>query len=147
MKINLFYDDIKYRIKNRQKIKKLVIKVIRNEKKIPGDLNFIFTGDDSIRKINKEFLKRDNFTDVIAFDYCEGNLINGEIYISVDTVKDNATNYKVSLECEIVRVVVHGTLHLCGYKDKEVEERNKMRLMEDKWINDYYGTGKNGIQI
>lgn len=147
MKIRLFYDDIKYRIKNRQKIKELVIKVIRNEEKIPGDLNFIFTSDDSIRKINKEFLKRDNFTDVIAFDYCEGKVINGEIYISVDTVKDNATNYEVSLESEIVRVVVHGTLHLCGYKDKEAEERDKMRLMEDRWIKDYYGTGKNGIQI
>ena len=72
MKINLFYDEVKYRLRNVRKLKELIIKVIRNENMIPGDLNFIITGDNNIREINKEFLKRDNFTDVIAFDYGTG---------------------------------------------------------------------------
>ena len=134
MKIKIFYDDVKYRLENVKKIKELIIKVIRNEKKIPGDLNFIITDDDNIRKINKEFLKRDNFTDVIAFDYGLGNKINGEVYISIDTVKFNANNYKVSLNNEILRVIIHGTLHLCGYRDKTDEEKMEMHGLEEKWM-------------
>ena len=134
MKINIFYDDVKYRLENVKKIKELVIKVIRNEKKIPGDLNFIITNDGNIRKINKEFLKRDIFTDVIAFDYGLDDKVNGEVYISIDTVKLNANNYKVSLKSEILRVIIHGTLHLCGYCDKTDEEKVEMHRLEERWI-------------
>ena len=137
MKINLFYDEVKYRLRNVRKLKELIIKVIRNENMIPGDLNFIITGDNNIREINKEFLKRDNFTDVIAFDYGTGNKVDGEVYISVDTVKINANNYKVSLNSELLRVIIHGTLHLCGYRDKEDEEKEIMHKMEEKWLGIY----------
>jgi len=137
LKINLFYDEVKYRLRNVRKLKELIIKVIRNENMIPGDLNFIITGDNNIREINKEFLKRDNFTDVIAFDYGTGNKVDGEVYISVDTVKINANNYKVSLNSELLRVIIHGTLHLCGYRDKEDEEKEIMHKMEEKWLGIY----------
>ncbi len=137
MKINLFYDEVKYRLRNVRKLKELIIKVIRNENMVPGDLNFIITGDNNIREINKEFLKRDNFTDVIAFDYGTGNKVDGEVYISIDTVRINANNYKVSLNSELLRVIIHGTLHLCGYRDKEDEQKKVMRKMEEKWLGIY----------
>lgn len=137
MKIKVFYDELNYRIPEIKEIKRLIEKVIRNENKIPGDLNFIITGDNELKEINIEFLKQDHFTDVIAFDYCKKNVINGEVYISIDTVKINAHNYKISLKEELLRVLIHGTLHLCGYKDKKRDEKELMKNMEDKWINEF----------
>ena len=134
MKINIFYDEVKYRLENAGEIQELIIKVIRSEKRIPGDLNFVLTSDGNIRELNKEFLKRDNFTDVIAFDYVKDYTINGEVYISLDTVKFNANNYKVSLKSELLRVMIHGTLHLCGYQDKTDEEKQEMHKQEEKWM-------------
>jgi len=139
LRIKIFYDDTKYRIRKVKEKKQLIIKVIRKEKKIPGDLNFIYTNDENIRIINKEFLKRDNFTDVIAFDYSVKKIVSGEIYISVDTVKINSNNYEVSLHREILRVMIHGTLHLCGYDDKNDRERSVMRELEDFWLYEYFG--------
>lgn len=145
MKIKIFYDEVKFRLRFSNKIKKLIEKVIREEKKTPGDLSFIFTSDKNIIIINREFLKHDYFTDVIAFSDNDGIIINGEIYISVDTVRNNAINYKVSLKDEIVRVMIHGTLHLCGYSDNGREGKLIMRMKENNWLNIEKG-GKYGIQ-
>jgi probable rRNA maturation factor len=137
LKINVFYDDIKYRLTNKKRIKEIIEKVIREEKKLLDDLNFVFTDDKSILNINKEFLKNNYYTDVIAFSYGENKRINGEIYISIETVRKNAYNYKVSFSNEILRVMIHGTLHLCGYDDKTDREREIMRKKEDFWIEKY----------
>jgi probable rRNA maturation factor len=137
LKISIFYDNINYRIKESRKILKLIEKVIRKENKIPGDLSFIITTDSELLKINKEFLKRDTLTDVIAFDYSDKDKINGEIYISKEKVQRNALNYKISLKKEILRVLVHGTLHLCGYDDNSNKERDKMRDKENFWIEKF----------
>ena len=135
MSIRIFYDDIEFRIRGWKKVAKTIEKVIRNEKKIPGDLNFIFTTDKELIKINREFLKHNYFTDVIAFENNDEKIINGEIYLSIDTVKRNAYNYKVSLKEEVIRVMIHGTLHLCGYKDIKKDDREKMNRKENKWLN------------
>jgi probable rRNA maturation factor len=137
LKINIFYDDIKYRLTSKKGIKELIEKVIREEKKLLDDLNFVFTDDKSILSINREFLKNNYYTDVIAFSYGENKRINGEIYISIETVRKNAYNYKVSFSNEILRVMIHGTLHLCGYDDKTESERAIMRKKEDFWIEKY----------
>ena len=134
LKIKFFYDRINYRIKRSKEVRNLIEKVIRKANKVPGDLNFIITNDKIVRKLNIEYLDHNYFTDVIAFDYSENVVLNGEVYISIDTVKKNAVKYKVSLNSEIIRVIIHGTLHLCGIDDKSSEEKNIMRELEDKWI-------------
>ena len=138
MKINIFYDQIKYRLRRSKKVKELIIKVIRNEKKIPGDLNFVFTNDNFVREINRKFLNDDYYTDVITFDNSEGNNISGEIYISVDTVRINAKKYRSTLRDEIIRVMIHGTLHLCGYDDKEEEEKRNMFERGEIYVNEIF---------
>ena len=139
MKIRIFYDRVSYRIKRSKEIKSLVEKVIRGENRIPGDLNFIVTGDKRIRKLNNEFLGHNYFTDVIAFNYSENEIVNGEVYMSIDTVRKNAVNYEVSLNKEVLRVMIHGTLHLCGLNDRTEKERVFMRKLEDRWIEELLG--------
>ncbi len=134
MKILFFYDEISFRLRKSAPLKELISEVIRGEGKTPGDLIFILTGDAKILTVNREFLKHDYFTDVITFDYCSGNTVNGEVYISIDTVRGNANNYNVSFKQELTRVVIHAVLHLCGYDDKSDDDRRIMRMREDYWL-------------
>jgi probable rRNA maturation factor len=134
LKTRIFYDGIKFRLSNSKKILQLIEKVIRAYRKPSGKLSFIFMDDKSLIRINREFLKHNYFTDVIAFNYGDENSIDGEIYLSIETIKENALNYKVSLKEEVLRVMIHGTLHLCGFNDSTEEERNEMKAMEERWI-------------
>lgn len=144
MKIRFFYDGVKFRLRSGKIIKDIIKKIILKEKKIPGDLFFIITGNKRILEINREFLKHNYFTDVISFSEHNGNVINGEIYISIDTVRENANNYKVSLKEEIARVIIHGTLHACGYNDDSVKRKNKMTRLENLWLKELK-RAKNGL--
>jgi probable rRNA maturation factor len=134
LSIRIYYDEIDFRLKGWRKIQRIVREVIVKEKKISGDLRFIITDDESLKKINVEFLEHDYYTDVITFNYNEGDVINGEVYISLDRVRENAQNYNVSLKSELSRVLVHGVLHLVGYDDKTAKGRKEMRGLEDYWI-------------
>jgi len=97
-----------------------------------GDINYIFVDDEEILRINREFIHHDYYTDHIGFDYSEANIIIGDIYISLDTVKSNAEKFKVSYDQELHRVIIHGVLHLCGIDDKGPGEREVMEEAENR---------------
>jgi probable rRNA maturation factor len=137
LNIKIFYDGVEYRLRSWGRIKNLVEKVITKENRVSGDLNFIMTNDKTLKEMNFRYLKHNYNTDVISFGWGEGKTVEGEIYISVDTVKRNAHNYKVSYINEFVRVIIHGTLHLCGYNDVSPTDKIEMRRMEDFWLDRY----------
>jgi rRNA maturation RNase YbeY len=106
--------------------------VIVSEDKKEGEINYIFCDDEYLHKINLEYLNHDTLTDIISFDYSMGNELNGDIFVSIERVNDNANDFEVSFENELKRVLVHGLLHYCGYKDKSVEDEALMRSKEDE---------------
>lgn len=135
MSIRLYYDEISFRYRGWKKIRNLIQEIISAADMKPGDISIIITNDVKLRIINIEFLEHDYFTDVITFNYNEGKKVNGEIYISLDTVRENSQNYKISLQKELNRVVIHGILHLLGWDDQNEIQKAKMRTLEDKWLN------------
>ena len=96
-----------------------------------SDINIIFTNDEFLLEMNQKFLKHDFYTDILTFDYSKDEIISGDIYISIDRVKENSYSYDVSFNDELKRVIIHGILHLCGYKDNSETERTVMRNLED----------------
>lgn len=108
--------------------------VISSEKKIAGELNYIFCDDAYLHKINVDFLDHDTFTDIISFDYTQGNVVSGDMYISVERVEENAQDFNCSFRDELSRVMVHGILHYCGYKDKTTEDAKLMRNKENTYL-------------
>jgi rRNA maturation RNase YbeY len=106
--------------------------VISSEKKKEGDINYIFCDDEYLHKLNVEYLDHDTLTDVISFDYSLGNEISGDCFISVERVVDNAKDFNVGFDEELRRVLVHGLLHYCGYKDKSEADEGLMRKKEDE---------------
>ena len=123
---------------NRTSLKAFIEKAIKKEGLHIETLQYIFCSDKFLLDINKSYLQHDYYTDIISFDLSEtkGKLI-GEVYISIDRVKDNAKTHKTALKEELLRVIFHGALHFCGYKDKKPADIKKMRSQEDKWLKSY----------
>ena len=129
--INFNYET-EFTIENEDAISNWISNVIKSEDKKEGEINYIFCDDEYLLQINQEHLQHDYYTDIISFDYTVGNEINGDMFISIDRVKDNAIEYNVSFEEELRRVLAHGILHYCGYKDKSEAEELLMRSKEDE---------------
>ena len=134
MNIRNYYENVKFRIRKTREIKELLYKVIREENMVPGDLLFILADDTTVLEVNREFLKHDYYTDVISFNNSVGDTVNGEIYISIDTVKRNAREYGCRIIEETVRVMIHGVLHLCGYEDTGEEDRIRMFERQEMFL-------------
>ena len=132
--IRFYTEDIKFNLPHKQEVKKWLQTVILSEGKKTGEVSVIFCSDDYLLKINRQYLQHDYYTDIITFDYTEGETLGGDLFISVDTVRANADEYRQSFEQELRRVMVHGVLHLCGYDDATDEEQAVMRRMEDKYL-------------
>ena len=127
-------------LRERNRLKLFIENLFMAEKKKLGNLSFIFCSDEHLLSINKDFLKHDFYTDVITFDLSSSkNETEGEVYLSVDRIKDNANKLGVSFKEELHRVFFHGALHLCGYKDKSKTDQQQMRLAENKYLKLYFG--------
>jgi rRNA maturation RNase YbeY len=133
--INLFFEDVE--IPNLQALILIdwLSTVCIEEGKLLDEVNLIFCSDEYLLKMNLEYLQHDYYTDIISFDYCEANRILGDLFISKDRVLDNADQNNVTFDLELQRVIVHGVLHLCGYKDKSEEEEKLMRTKEDYYLS------------
>lgn len=118
-------------------LKRFAKELVNDENKVLKDLSFVFTDDEYLLEVNKQYLDHDYYTDVITFDYSVFPLVSGDIMISLDRVKDNADSLGLNFELEFYRVVFHGLLHLCGYKDKQKEDVALMRSKEDFYINKF----------
>ena len=126
-------------LRERSRLKEFLPSIFKKEKKHLGEIQYVFCSDDYLLGINKQYLDHDYYTDIITFDLSEpGEPINAEIYISVDRVRDNARSFGTSLKKELHRVIFHGALHLCGYRDKNTQEEQLMRKMEDQYLALYF---------
>lgn len=128
-------EDTKYQIREVTKIKQVVSQLVENEQFTLGLLNLIICSDSYILQVNRDYLDHDYYTDIITFDNAEKRRhIEGDLFISIDTVRTNAKLFGVKLQDELKRVILHGVLHLCGYNDKTDEEKKLMRLKENEYL-------------
>lgn len=134
MRVSFHYDIEKFRLRESRIIKKILNRIVSDARLRTGIIDIIMTTDEKLHGINKEFLGHDYYTDVIAFNYNKGNTVNGEIYISVDRVRQNSKELNVTFRSEIRRVIFHGLLHLCGYDDRDDGGKKMMSEMEEIYL-------------
>jgi len=132
--INFQSESIKFKLKNKTLLKKWIGLIIEKKKRKTGDITFVFCADEYLLTINKQYLNHDTYTDIITFDYSKGNVkqpVNGDIFISIERVSENASIYSKSFENELHRVIIHGILHLLGYTDKTKMAKKEMTEQEN----------------
>lgn len=132
--VNFSYADVRFAFSNKNLLKQTILAIFEQEGKYLQSAQFIFCSDEYLLNMNKQFLEHDFYTDIITFDLSEGEEIIGEIYISIDRVVDNAVKLELPWDTELQRVIFHGTLHLCGYKDKTKREISIMRDQEEYYL-------------
>jgi probable rRNA maturation factor len=135
MPIRFFYEETNYKIPFPRKTVHWITEVIRLEKRRISSVNYIFCSDRYLLKLNREFLNHDTLTDIITFDESAGKLISGEIYISVERIKENSVKFGSSFNDELHRVMIHGILHSIGYRDKKPKEISVMRKKEEAYLS------------
>lgn len=135
-RVNFFCQDIDFSLKNPRKTKSWILQSIRSEKALCRELNFIFCSDNYLLEINQHYLNHDYFTDIVTFDNSEEEgCLEGDIYISIDRVEENAKTVSTDFDSELHRVMIHGVLHLLGFSDKTKAEKQTMRKKEDAYLS------------
>lgn len=133
--IDFFCEDVPFPSINTEKVSVWIEKCIGDHHFIPGNISIIFCSDEYLYEMNNKYLSHNYYTDIITFNYNESNIISGDLFISIDRVKDNAIKLKILFEQELHRVVIHGILHLVGWNDKTDDEERNMRLKENFYLN------------
>ena len=133
--VSFFTEDIKFNFKEKRLTSRWLKLVAESEIRRLGDISIIFCSDNYILDVNMKYLQHDYFTDIITFDYCEGEKISGDLFISIDSVRENAAFYHTEFEDELNRVIVHGVLHLIGYDDHSEEDIAVMRSKENYYLS------------
>ena len=133
--ISYFFEDTPFQFKNKTINNKWLRLVAESEIRRIGQINIIFCSDNYILDVNQQYLQHDYFTDIITFDYCEGDKLSGDLFISVDTVRENSIEYGTEFQDELNRVIVHGVLHLIGYDDHSDVDVEMMRKKEDYYLS------------
>lgn len=129
-----FNYETEFELPNEDQLSNWLSQVILSENKKEGDINYIFCDDEYLLNLNEQYLDHDTLTDIISFDYTVGNELHGDIFISIERVRENALDFNVTFDEELKRVLVHGVLHYCGFKDKSEEDEKLMRQKEDEKI-------------
>lgn len=132
--VRFYIQEVKLNLQDRRKLKTFLVNLFRSEQMLLTSLTYIFCSDEVLLKINQDFLEHDEFTDIITFDLSEDKNIVGEIYISVDRIRENASTHRASFYDELHRVIFHGALHLCGFTDKRLEAKKVMTSKEDQYL-------------
>mgnify|MGYP002524249392 CR=1 FL=1 len=137
MSIRFASQDIDFELQKAENVKKWISRVIRLRGKRVGNISYLFCDDEHLLGVNQQYLNHDTYTDIITFDYVEDKYVSGDMFISYDRVCDNAENFNVSRETELLRVMIHGVLHLVGYDDLTDEQETEIHKMEDFYIDVY----------
>jgi probable rRNA maturation factor len=139
--VQFFYNEVSFPFSNRQGLKKFIVGLFKKEGKRLQALQYVFCTDAYLLQVNRDFLQHDDYTDIITFDLSDSpSAISGEIYISIDRVRDNARQLGNTFKEELHRVIFHGALHLCGYRDKKPAEIKAMRAGEERYLEGWLGS-------
>lgn len=136
--VSFFFETKDFTLGNRNQLKLYIRSIFKREKKQLSSINFIFCSDKRLLEINKQFLQHNYYTDIITFDLSVSSATEAEVYISIDRVKNNAKSLGNSFKDELHRVIFHGALHLCGYKDKTINDQKQMRAKEEYYLFNYF---------
>lgn len=134
LSISFHSEDVDFQLENEQQIIDWIKNTIQQEAKSATEISYIFCTDEYLYQMNLAYLNHDTYTDIITFDYTENSVVSGDIFISIDRVKENAIKFKTTFKNELSRVIIHGVLHLLGYKDKTPEQKQVMRSKEDFYL-------------
>lgn len=132
--ISFHSEDVDFQLENEQKLIDWINSTIQHEEKSATEITYVFCSDEYLYQMNLDYLNHDTYTDIITFDYTENSFVSGDIFISIDRVKENAIKFNTTFLNELSRVIIHGVLHLAGYKDKTTEQKQVMRSKEDFYL-------------
>lgn len=136
--ISFHSEGVNTKTPSKRLLKAWIKELVSNHGKKVGELAFVFCSDEKILEVNQNFLQHDYYTDIITFDYCEGEIVSGDIFISVERVAENATSHNIEYNTEIIRVLAHGVLHLIGFQDKSPKKKKEMTENEDLCISLFF---------